>query len=35
MQVTLMQGILIGIFAIISGIDFWWEGFYIFRPMIV
>lgn len=35
MQVTLMQGILIGIFAIISGIDFWWEGFYIFRPMII
>lgn len=35
MSVTLIQGILISIFAIISGIDFWLEGFYWFRPMIV
>jgi PTS system galactosamine-specific IIC component len=35
MTVTLTQGLLIAIFAIIAGIDFWLEGFYIFRPMIV
>ncbi|MFT8950290.1 MAG: PTS galactosamine transporter subunit IIC [Liquorilactobacillus hordei] len=35
MAITLTQGILIAIFAIIAGIDFWLEGFYIFRPMIV
>ncbi|MGA3432985.1 PTS galactosamine transporter subunit IIC [Lactiplantibacillus plantarum] len=35
MQVTLIQGLLIGLFALISGIDFWLEGLYIFRPMIV
>ena len=35
MSVTLVQGLLIGLFAIIAGIDFWLEGFYIFRPMIV
>ncbi|ETY72918.1 PTS galactosamine transporter subunit IIC [Lactiplantibacillus fabifermentans] len=35
MSVTLMQGLLIALFAIIAGIDFWLEGFYIFRPMIV
>ncbi|VDG20839.1 N-acetylgalactosamine PTS, EIIC [Lactobacillus plantarum JDM1] [Lactiplantibacillus mudanjiangensis] len=35
MQVTLIQGLLIALFAIIAGIDFWLEGFYIFRPMIV
>ncbi|WP_407893879.1 PTS galactosamine transporter subunit IIC [Lacticaseibacillus sp. N501-2] len=35
MTVTLVQGLLIGLFAIIAGIDFWLEGFYLFRPMIV
>lgn len=35
MSITLIQGLLIGLFAIIAGIDFWLEGFYIFRPMIV
>lgn len=35
MTVSLTQGILISIFAFIAGIDFWLEGFYIFRPMIV
>lgn len=35
MSVTLVQGLLIGLFAIIAGVDFWLEGFYLFRPMIV
>lgn len=35
MTVTLGEGLLISLFALISGIDFWLEGFYIFRPMIV
>lgn len=35
MTVTLTQGLLISVFAIIAGIDFWLEGFYLFRPMIV
>ncbi|MCI1880696.1 MAG: PTS N-acetylgalactosamine transporter subunit IIC [Sporolactobacillus sp.] len=35
MTITLTQGILITLFAIIAGFDFWLEGFYIFRPMIV
>lgn len=33
--ITLMQGILLAIMAIIVGIDFWLEGFFIFRPIIV
>ncbi|MGM9887249.1 MAG: PTS galactosamine transporter subunit IIC [Lactococcus sp.] len=35
MSITLIQGILVSLFAIIAGIDFWLEGFYWFRPMIV
>lgn len=35
MTVTFAQGLLIAAFALIAGIDFWLEGFYIFRPMIV
>ena len=35
MTISLTQGILVSIFAIIAGADFWLEGFYIFRPMIV
>ncbi|WP_242359668.1 PTS galactosamine transporter subunit IIC [Lactococcus petauri] len=35
MTVTLFQGLLISAFALIAGIDFWLEGFYFFRPMIV
>lgn len=35
MTVTLTQGILIAVFALIAGFDFWLEGLYIFRPMIV
>lgn len=35
MTVTLTQGILVSLFALIAGIDFWLEGFYLFRPMIV
>ena len=34
-MITLTQGIMVSIFAIIAGADFWLEGFYIFRPMIV
>lgn len=35
MTVTLGEGLLVSLFALIAGIDFWLEGFYIFRPMIV
>jgi len=35
MQVTLIEGLLVGLFAIIAGVDFWLEGLYLFRPMIV
>ena len=35
MTVTLAQGIIVSIFALLAGIDFWLEGLYIFRPMIV
>lgn len=35
MTITLTQGIVVSIFALIAGIDFWLEGLYIFRPMIV
>lgn len=34
-SITLMQGILLAIMAFIVGIDFWLEGFFIFRPIIV
>ena len=33
--ITLMQGILLSVMAIIVGIDFWLEGLFIFRPIIV
>lgn len=35
MDVTLTQGIILSVIAIICGFDFWLEGLYIFRPMIV
>lgn len=35
MTVSLGQVLIISLFAIIAGADFWLEGFYIFRPMIV
>lgn len=35
MEITLMQGIGLAIMAIIVGVDFWLEGFFIFRPIIV
>ena len=35
MDITLTQGIILAIIAIIAGFDFWLEGLYIFRPMIV
>lgn len=34
-EVTLIQGILLLIMAVICGIDMWLEGIYIFRPIIV
>lgn len=35
MQITLIQGIGLAVMAIIVGIDFWLEGFFLFRPIIV
>lgn len=35
MEITLIQGLLLTIAAIIQGIDFWLEGLFIFRPIIV
>ena len=35
MEITLMQGIGLAIMAIIVGVDFWLDGFFIFRPIIV
>lgn len=35
MSITLAQGILISLWAFIAGIDFWLEGLYLFRPIIV
>jgi galactosamine PTS system EIIC component len=34
-SITLIQGILLSVMAIIVGIDFWLEGLFIFRPIIV
>ncbi|MGX7059847.1 PTS galactosamine transporter subunit IIC [Vagococcus humatus] len=34
MSITLTQGLLLGVFAIIAGLDSWLEVFYIFRPII-
>lgn len=35
MQITLFQGIMLAIWALIVGIDFWLEALFIFRPIIV
>ena len=35
MQITLIQGLLLALAAIIIGIDYWLEAFFIFRPLIV
>lgn len=35
MEITLIQGIMLAIAAIIIGIDYWLEAFFIFRPLIV
>lgn len=35
MQVTLLQGLLIALWAMISGMDCWLQAFFIFRPIIV
>jgi PTS system galactosamine-specific IIC component len=34
MAITLAQGIMLGVFAILAGLDSWLEVFYIFRPII-
>lgn len=35
MEITLIQGILLALLALVTGIDFWLEALFIFRPMIV
>lgn len=35
MSITLAQGLLIALWAVIAGMDFWLEGLYLFRPIIV
>lgn len=35
MEVTLIQGIVLAIAAVIIGIDYWLEAFFIFRPLVV
>lgn len=35
MQITLIQGLLLSIAAIIIGVDYWLEAFFIFRPLVV
>lgn len=35
MEITLVQGLGLAVMAIIVGLDFWLEGFFIFRPIIV
>lgn len=34
-EITVLQGVLLAIMAIIVGLDMWLEGFFIFRPIIV
>lgn len=35
MEITLFQGILLALAAIVIGIDYWLEAFFIFRPLVV
>ena len=35
MEITLVQGLGMACMAVIVGLDFWLEGFFIFRPIIV
>lgn len=35
MEITMMQGIMLAVMAIVVGMDFWLEGLFIFRPIIV
>lgn len=35
MEISLIQGIILAVMAIVVGVDFWLEGFFIFRPIIV
>lgn len=35
MEITLLQGLLLAVAAVIIGLDYWLEAFFIFRPLIV
>lgn len=35
MQITLVQGLMLAIAAVIIGVDYWLEAFFIFRPLVV
>lgn len=35
MEITLFQGILLSVAAVVIGIDYWLEAFFIFRPLVV
>lgn len=35
MEITLIQGILLAVTAVVLGIDFWLEAFFLFRPLVV
>lgn len=35
MEITLVQGLLLSVAAIIIGVDYWLEAFFIFRPLVV
>ena len=35
MEITLIQGILLAVMAVIVGLDFFLEAFFIFRPLMV
>lgn len=35
MQITLIQGLMLAVAAIIIGVDYWLEAFFVFRPLIV
>jgi len=35
MQITLIQGLLLALAAVVIGVDYWLEAFFIFRPIIV
>lgn len=35
MEISLVEGLLIMLIALVAGLDFWLEAFFIFRPIIV